>query len=110
LGRKIYIGLVVVLASCCERRITSWFSRVCEAIGISLRTLYRWRSFWQRVLPSTRFWQEVRGRLMPIPQPCQLPWSLLQFFTGTRDDQSITLLKFLSPITIGPMVTIREGH
>jgi len=110
LGRKIYIGLVVILDCCCVGRITSWFSSVSDAMGISLRTLWRWRAFWRETFPSTRFWQEARGRLMPIPDCHAFPLSLLQVFAGSWEDPPIAFLRFLSPISVGPLVTIREGH
>ena len=51
LGRKVYVGLMVVLASCCRGRIHAWFSRVSAHTGVSLRTLYCWRSFWRKTFP-----------------------------------------------------------
>ena len=64
LGRKVYIGLVVVLASACEGRITAWFSRVAAQMGIPLRTLWRWRTFWTKAFPRSSFWREAAARFM----------------------------------------------
>jgi hypothetical protein len=111
LGRKVYIGLVVVLASCCEGRITSWFSRIAAQTGISLRTLWRWRTFWTEAFPQSSFWREASGRLMPPPDTSLLPRSLLDVFawSTTRGDAHTAFLRFLSPITTGSGVTIHEG-
>jgi hypothetical protein len=111
LGRKIYVGLIVVLASCCEGRITAWFSRISDQTGISLRTLWRWRTFWTKAFPSSSFWRGVSGRLMPPPDITRLPLSLLRVFAGTQDtDGCLDFLRFLAPMTTDPGVTSRGGR
>lgn len=111
LGRKVYIGLVVVLASCSEGRITAWFSRVSAQTGISLRTLCRWRIFWTKAFPRSSFWREVSGRLMPPPpEDVLLPQSLMNVFATYRGDGRVAFLRLLSPITTGPGITFRDGH
>ncbi|MBW8067892.1 MAG: hypothetical protein GJU73_10690 [Ferrovum sp.] len=109
LGRKVYVGLVVVLASCCRGRIHAWFSRVSAHTGVSLRTLYCWRSFWRKTFPSTSFWREARGRFMPLPDSEAFPLSLHQSFEGSGTEQTVACLRFLRPITIGPIIMIGEG-
>ena len=109
LGRKVYVGLVVVLACCCQGRIHAWFSRISTSTGVSLRTLQRWRSFWRKTFPSTSFWREARGRFMPLPDPQAFPLSLCQSFGGSDTEQTMACLRFLKPITIGPMIMIGEG-
>jgi hypothetical protein len=104
LGRKIYVGLIVVLASSCEGRITAWFSRISNQTGISLRTLWRWRRFWTEAFPLSAFWREASGRLMPPPEASLLPRSLLNAFSGNSD--RMALLRFLMPITTGSWVHI----
>jgi len=101
LGRKIYVGLIVVLASSCEDRITAWFSRISDQTGISLRTLWRWRDFWTKTFPLSSFWREASGRLMPPPDTARLPLSLLHTFFGYQDrDGLLDFLRFLAPFKI----------
>lgn len=109
LGRKVYIGLVVVLASCCEGRITAWFSRIAAQTGLSLRTLWRWRRFWTEAFPLSSFWREASGRLMPPPDYALLPQCLFEVLAFSRGDAPVALLRFLTPITTGPGVMVREG-
>ena len=109
LGRKVYIGLVVILASCCEGRITAWFSRIAAQTGIALRTLWRWRTFWTKTFPRSAFWSEALGRLMPPPDRAFLPQSLLECFLAGENEGRIALLRFLSPITTSPGISGHEG-
>jgi hypothetical protein len=111
LGRKVYVGLMVVLASCCERRISSWFSKVSKAMGVSLRTLYRWRSFWRDTFPATCFWREAAARFMPPPEVARFPGSLLERFgiQPSADRALLALLHFLAPLSVGPLIEFGEG-
>jgi hypothetical protein len=103
--------LVVVLASCCEGRIASWFAKVSAATGVALRTLYRWRSFWQESFPATPFWREAAARFMPPPAVARFPGSLLERFgilppaVGTV----LAFLRFLAPLSVGPVIRFGEG-
>ncbi len=108
LGRKIYVGLIVVLASCCQDRITAWFSRLAQEMNLSLRTLWRWRSFWTKTLPASRFWQAVKGRFMPPADPYRFPHALLETL-GHSGHAIFRLLKYLSPLTLGGMISANEG-
>ena len=109
LGRKVYVGLVMILASCCEGRITAWFSRIAAQTGIALRTLWRWRTFWTKTFPQSSFWREASGRLMPPPDYAFLPQSLLTRFLGGEKESWLALLRFLSPITTGSGINRHEG-
>jgi hypothetical protein len=109
LGRKIYIGLIVILASCCEGRITAWFSRIASQTGIALRTLWRWRTFWTKAFPQSSLWREASGRLMPPPDRSCLPQSLLARFICCDSDGRVALLRFLSPMTTNSGVSRHEG-
>ena len=110
LGRKVYIGLIVILASCCEGRITAWFSRIASQTGIALRTLWRWRTLWTKTFPQSSFWGEASGRLMPPPDPSDLPQSLLARLIRRESDGRVALLRFLSPITTGSGISGHEGR
>lgn len=47
LGRRVYVGAVVVLATAMRHGVTAWrAARLRELTGASLRTLARWRRWW----------------------------------------------------------------
>ncbi len=101
LGRRVYLGAVVLLVSAMQGGITD--KRVAELqkrIGVSRRTLWRWRWWWREAFPSSDFWKRERGRLTPSLNESVLPTSLLRQFTG-EDDRSrlIRALSFLAPLT-----------
>ena len=73
-----------------------------KLIGVSRRTLQRWRAWWLRIFPQTVFWKEARGRLVPSVDESRLPASLLGRFTAVAElagEGLVRCLRFLSPIT-----------
>ena len=51
-----------------------------DLVGVSKRTLERWRRWWRDELPQSRFWRVARGRFASPLEPSSLPASLLQRF------------------------------
>jgi hypothetical protein len=103
LGRKVYLGAVVVLVAAMRqepspRRVRE-LSRLFEA---DRRTIDRWQVFWREHFPQTRFWKAARSRLAPKVDIANLPRALFDAFIhsdNSREDWE-RLLRFLSPITI----------
>jgi hypothetical protein len=110
LGRRVYLGLAVVLMSTRSAGPTSILLRATQRLVIPIRTLQRWRQWWRDQFAHTEFWQTVCARFMPSVDMSMLPASLLKRFPGAADEQLYRLLVFLSPITIGYPVTLREGR
>ena len=103
LGRKVYLGAVVVLVSAMRqgpspRRVRE----LSRLFGADRRTIVRWQVFWREHFPKTPFWKVARGRLVPAVEIVALPLSLTEGFVRTDDDHDGwgRLLRFLSPITI----------
>jgi hypothetical protein len=64
LGRRVYLEVVVVLASVLFQVLAT--ARAAEAAsGVPLRTLRRWRSRWSEVSPRLPTWRELRARFAP---------------------------------------------
>jgi len=110
LGRRIYLGLAVVLMSARRAGPTSPLLPVTQMCAIPIRTLQRWRQWWRDQFPRTGFWQATCGRFMPSVEIPLLPASLLERFRGSADEQLYRLLVFLSPISVSHPVTLREGR
>jgi hypothetical protein len=97
----VYLGAVVLLVSAMQGDITDRRAFELQArLGVSRRTLWRWRSWWRDAFPVSEFWKWARGRFMPPPNHVSLPGSLLERFVA-KDDRSrlIRALSFLAPLT-----------
>lgn len=103
LGRKVYLGAVVVLVSAMEQGPSSRRVReLSKLFGADRHTIARWRGFWREHLPRTEYWKLARVRFARQLAVAELPRALLDAFMrlgDSRDDWK-RLLEFLSPITI----------
>jgi hypothetical protein len=105
LARRVYLGAVVVLASALQHGVSAFRARqLKELFGVSQQTLLRWRSWWLTAFPVSRFWQSVRGRLMPGVDESTLPCSLVeQFERGSVEGGALVgVLALLQPISTRP--------
>jgi hypothetical protein len=103
LGRKVYLGAVVVLVAAMRQGPSPRRVRELSALfGADRRTIARWQVLWREHFPQTPFWKVARGRLVPAIEIVTLPRSLLEAFVHNDDDQEGwgRLLRFLSPITL----------
>lgn len=101
LGRRVYLGAVFVLATAMRHGLSP--SRVAELralIGVSRRTLERWRRWWLEIFSKTPLWKAARGRLAEPVTESRLPASLLERFDGAPVEQLIAMLKLLSPLSV----------
>lgn len=100
LGRKVYLGAVVVLVSVLRCGVSPVRMRYLEQhVGISRRTLMRWRKWWCEELVATAFWRAASGHLMPPVEHSALPASLLERFGGAARDRLVSALRWISPLT-----------
>jgi hypothetical protein len=102
LGRKVYYGAMVLVASvmvhgASRRRVLE----VGRELGVSERTLLRWRRWWTEVFASSRFWSVARARFSPAVVEVALPGSLEQRFAGDEITRLVRTLEFLRPVTTG---------
>ena len=100
LGRKTYLGAVVVLVSAMRQGVRS--ARELTALfGVSRRTIGRWRAWWHGAFAASAFWRVVAAAFMPPVDREQLPASLLARFAGDAATRLVALLRFILPITGG---------
>ena len=111
LGRKVYLGAVVVLVAAMRqgpapRRVRE----LSRLFGADRRTIVRWQVFWREHFPHTPFWKVACSRFMPAVEIALLPLSLLDaLFRGDDSCQGWErLLRFLAPITTagGPVIEV----
>jgi hypothetical protein len=102
LGRKVFLGAVVVLVAAMRqgpspRRVRE----LSQLFDVDRRTIARWRDFWREHFPQTAFWKGKRGRFIRLAI-ADLPRALLEAFIHRADSREDwrQLLEFLSPITV----------
>lgn len=100
LGRRVYLGAVVVLVSALQNGPTpKRLARLRELLGVSRRTVQRWRRWWLDDFVRTACWRAGRARVMPAVNEAGLPGTLLDRFTGELLDRLVAMLRFVSPLT-----------
>ncbi len=82
LGRRVYLGAVVVLVSAMESVTPKRAERLRELLGVSLRTLKRWRKWWREVFKTSPFWKQAMGHFVPPVDGALFPASLFERFMG----------------------------
>jgi hypothetical protein len=103
LGRRVYLGAVVIVASAIFVTIT--VGAAVRKAGVPARTLRRWSRWWRGPFLETRVFVELSGRLVPGPDRTRLPLSLLEQLEGA--DAVRALLGWLAPLT--SPVAFRSG-
>jgi len=110
LGRRVYLGAVVVLVTAMRAGLTARrAAQLREVLGVSVRTLARWRRWWQETFVASSFWRGVKGRFVPPVDPGELPATLLERFVADHArDRLVSVLRFLTPITTRPALGARR--
>lgn len=109
LGRRVYLGLVVVLMSARRTEASGTVAKLGEAMGVPARTIQRWRSWWAEQFLLTPLWCAECARFVPPVDLRLLPTSLAERFTGSVEEAMQRFLFFLSPLTVGYPSTLNEG-
>jgi hypothetical protein len=103
LGRKVYVGAVVLLASALQHGPTrKQVAELAALLGASRRTLVRWRRWWSTMFTASRFWTSLRGRFVPAVDESAIPASLLLRVLATDEPTVVTLLRLLAPLSTRP--------
>lgn len=110
LGRRVYLGLAVVLVSTRHAGQTPVAARLEAGSGIPIRTLERWRQWWQTDFALTTLWQAQCSRFMPPVASGRLPGALLERFAGHTAEPLLRLLIFLTPLTVRSLIDVVEGR
>ena len=101
LGRKVYLSVVVVLASIhAAREAWARAAALRAATGVPARTLRRWVAWWRTVFVLGPFYLGARADFSSPVDEGDLPGSLLaRFALSTMGERLRALLLWLSPVT-----------
>jgi len=96
LGRRVYLGAVVVLLSTMRHGGTvKRQAKLHELFGVSPRTVQRWRRWWRETFPQTPCWKSARGRLWTPVEATALPDALLERFAGDAEQRLLGVLRLV---------------
>jgi hypothetical protein len=98
LGRRVYVGAVVIVASAVALA-TMAVSAIVRATGVPARTTRRWLRWWRGPFTASAPFVELSARLVPAPERRRLPVSLLERLGADRSVAVAKLLAWLAPIT-----------
>ena len=104
-GRRVYLGVVVVLVATLRHGPTRVRMAVLEAEwGVPKRTVARWCEWWRTTFAKSPFWRSARARFVQPLDEAVLPFSLAVAFGLESGDTSRlhALLEFLLPVTTRP--------
>ena len=111
LGRKVYLGVVVLLACVLREGPTpTRVARLRDHLGVSRDTLVRWHHWWRDAFVHTAFWKAARARFAPAIDEAALPGSLLARFSGEGNTPIQRLLRFLGPLTTTSASTLAAAR
>ena len=99
LGRRVYVGAVVIVASVLAR-LHKAAAVLRRTTRVPERTVRRWLSWWQGAFLSTEVFIAVRARLIGVAADA-LPTSILDRLAGTAEQRVQTMLVLLAPLTTG---------
>ena len=101
LGRKVYLGALVILVMAMEHGLSAKRRKqLIEQLDLYPQTLARWRRWWRKIFPASRCWQANRGRFIPPVDVSQLPGALLgRLRPEDLQHRVCLLLRLLTPLT-----------
>ena len=101
LGRKVYLGVIVVLLTALNHGLTEPRRRqLIEELDVPLQTLWRWRRWWREQFVATRCWRALAGQFIPQIDADTLPGALLERLTGSGlCERLVQLLVLICPVT-----------
>jgi len=95
LGRRVYVGAVVILASAVALAMTS-AAAVVRATGVTTR---RWLRWWRGPFVASAPFVDLSARLVPAPDRRAFPASLLERLGSDLAPGVAKLLTWLAPLT-----------
>ena len=110
LGRKVFFGVVVLLAPILmEGPTPGRVRRLQDRFSVSERTLRRWRRWWRESVAHSRFFAAARGGFTRPVAGDALPVSLLEAFATLAEpvERVLAMLRWLAPSSLG---SVNDEH
>jgi len=101
LGRKVYLGVIVVLVTALEHGLSPKRRRwLMETLELWPQRFFRWQTWWRERFPASGYWRAQAGNCMPPLTSSRLPGALLERLSGNDLRQRLCqLLLLIAPAT-----------
>jgi len=101
LGRKVYLGVLVVLISALEGGLSpSGRRQLVDTLDVPAQTLWRWQRWWREVFAEGPGWRLERAQFIPPIPAAGLPGEWLARLRGTDLlERLVRLLWLIAPVT-----------
>jgi hypothetical protein len=99
LGRRVYLGVVVILASVVADALAA-AEAIRATTGVPARTVGRWLGWWRGPFIRSEVFVALRAQLIGV-DPSGVPASIVERLEGSVKEQVRTLLEILAPLTTG---------
>jgi len=98
LGRFVYWSVHVILISAMLNFGPSSLAKISDKFGIDIKTIKRWRRWWQDFFPTTKFWKELKGKI--LESIVNFPLDLLMTFekNSSRQDSITAFLQTIKEL------------
>jgi hypothetical protein len=99
LGRRVYLGAVVIVASMFAR-VLAGAAKLRQVTGVPTRTTQRWLGWWCGPFVSTSVFVAVCSQLIGVEVE-ELPASIVLRLAGAPTEKVSAMLALLAPLTTG---------
>ena len=101
LGRKVYLGIIVVLVSALAHGLSAKRrQRLIDALDVPAQTLWRWQCWWREVFAEGPWWRVERAQFVPPVAAAKLPGELLGRLRGADlRERVVRLLWLIAPLS-----------
>jgi len=101
LGRKVYLGVLVVLISALEGGLSpSGRRQLVDTLDVPAQTLWRWQRWWREVFAEGPGWRLERAQFIPPIAVARLPGEWLARLRGADLlERLVRLLWLIAPVT-----------
>jgi hypothetical protein len=107
-GRKVYAAPCMVLVSALRYGPTKERQEQLRTLlGVSRRTLERWRQWWLGTFTRTRYWRSMKALIAPPADEARLPAAIIERVQAADSPTRLVhTLRVLSPVTTGSATAV----
>jgi hypothetical protein len=101
LGRKVYLGVIVILVTAMRHGLTEQRRRqLIEQLDLWPQTIARWQRWWREVFSASRCWRALSGQFIPPIADEGLPGEVLgRLRSADLAERVRQWLGWLAPVT-----------